>query len=167
MLSKVVCRKKSRTNVFKRDICVVPTVFPFRSEHAPNRLRWYRKAVKGLDDNYKSWYIASSWAAKPFAIVPDCTLWSMCECAYRYAASHPIRQHTWAPLLILTYIYYMWKKHCERKPYIYILIYVCFAVWVIPGTDPRKTCLSTPIESLNCLELVSIFFYQRGKKVYI
>lgn len=165
MLSQVVCSKTSMTNVFQRDICVVPTIFPFRSEHAPNRIRWYRKAVQGLDDDYKSWYIASSSAAKPFAIVPDCTLWSMCECAYRCTTSHPIRKHTWASLLILTYNLYiyiyvkeaLWKKNI----YMFVLQLEWFQGWI-----PGRLLL---VHRLNPWIVWNCFFplSTRQKSVYI
>ena len=62
------------------------------------------------------------------------------------------------------------NKHWERKStHTHIYIYNClFSVWVIRGTGPRNTSISTPIESLNCLELIAFFLSTRQSvNIYI
>lgn len=62
----------------------------------------------------------------------------------------------------IIYIYIRERSIVKEKH-----IYVCFAAWVIPGMDSRKTSLSTPIESLNCLELFFSPINKAKKCIYI
>ncbi len=56
----------------------------------------------------------------------------------------------------------------KAHTHIYIYIYNClFSVWVIRGTGPRNTSISTPIESLNCLELIATGFLSTRQSVNI